>query len=129
MTTNYTVNQEANDGLSGIFYLDIYKYSRKLNACSIHFKYHGSQTKKENMTIASYKGFLGTCIKSKKRTYIQYALNQLVKILQTVSSHLALQYVKEVFPDMYSSSILSRKCQRINLYLKTTRINAKEVQS
>ena len=34
--------------------------------CSIYLKYHGSETKKQNVVMKTYKELLGTCIKSKK---------------------------------------------------------------
>ena len=65
---------------------------------------------RQNMIMKTYKELLGTCIKAKKlHIYIQYVPNQLVKIFRTVSLYLALQHV---FPEMYSSSILSHKCPR-----------------
>ena len=57
--------------------------------------------------------------KQTKQNYIKYVPNQQVKILQTVSPHLALQHVR-VFPDMYSYSILPRKCPRTSLSLTNT---------
>ena len=33
-------------------------------------KYHGSQTNKQNMMMATYKEILATCIKSKKAIFI-----------------------------------------------------------
>ena len=56
--------------------------------------------------------------------YINYVPNQLVKILQTVSPRLALQHVR-VFPDMYSYSILPRKCPRTSLSLTNMQIKVK----
>ena len=40
------------------------------------------EARETSKIIATFKGLLGTCIKSKKAAYIQYAPNQLVKIHQ-----------------------------------------------
>ena len=62
------------------------------------------------MIMITYKELLRTCIKSKKRYIYIYTVrtksdSEDFPNYITVSPHLALHYVKEVFPDMYNSSI------------------------
>ena len=64
------------------------------------------------MIMITYKELLRTCIKPKKRYIYIYIYTVRTKSDSedfpnyiTVSPHLALHYVKEVFPDMYNSSI------------------------
>ena len=64
------------------------------------------------MIMITYKELLRTCIKSKKRYIYIYIYTVRTKSDSedfpnyiTVSPHLVLHYVKEVFPDMYNSSI------------------------
>ena len=82
----------------------------------------GSQTNRWNMIILTYKELPETFIKSKKAAYIHsmYQMSQQKFSRLTVSAHLAFRYVKEVFSDMYSSSILLYKCPRTNLNLVNT---------
>ena len=82
------------------------------------------------MIITTYKELLGTCIKSEKAAYIyiQYVPDLLVKILQTscfATFGSSACQEKNVFPDMYNSSILPRKCPRTSLNLINTQINVK----
>ena len=62
-----------------LYNLDIWNYSKILNFCSIHLKYHYSHTNKHNIIMATYTELLGTCIKSKTVAYIciQYAPTQI----------------------------------------------------
>lgn len=49
--------------------LDISKYLKILNGCSIFLKYNGSQTKKQNIIVTTDKELLGLASNIKKTTY------------------------------------------------------------
>ena len=82
----------------------------------------GSQTNRWNMIILTYKELPETSIKSKTAAYIHsmYQMSQQKFPKLTVLAHLAFRYVKKVFSDMCSSSILLYKCPRTNLNLVNT---------
>ena len=66
------------------------------------------QTNRMIITNHNLQRTFVTCVKSKK--------------------HFALRYVKEVFPDIFSSPILSHKVLRTNFHLKTMYLTVKKMK-
>ena len=84
-------------------YLDI--WNQIFNVSSIGFRYYKSQTNSQKAIIATYKEFLLRLVLNLKSVCTVYMNSQKFFGL-TISLHLALQHVKESFPDMYRTPIL-----------------------
>ena len=69
-TTHFFIKTlQRNSRLVILGNLGMHAYTPKIIVnviCSIYLKYHGSETKKQNVVMKTYKELLGTCIKSKK---------------------------------------------------------------